>query len=66
MSTQVTFSDRERELIVELLEREHGFLPQEIHHTESCEFRASLEGRLELVGELLTKFGVGVEAAATR
>lgn len=66
MSTQVTFSDRERELIVELLEREHGFLPHEIHHTDSREFRASLEQRLEVVGELLAKFGVDVQAAATR
>ena len=66
MSTQVTFSVRERELIVELLEREHGFLPHEIHHTDSREFRASLEQRLEVVGELLAKFGVDVQAAATR
>ena len=66
MSTQVTFSVRERELIVELLEREHGFLPHEIHHTDSREFRASLEQRLEVVGELLDKFGVDVQAAATR
>ena len=65
MSTQVTFSVRERELIVELLEREHGFLPHEIHHTDSREFRASLEQRLEVVGELLAKFGVDVQAAAT-
>ena len=66
MSTQVTFSDPERELIVELLEREHGFLPHEIHHTDSREFRASLEQRLEVVGELLAKFGVDVQEAATR
>ena len=66
MSTQVTFSDRERELIVELLEREHGFLPHEIHHTDSREFRISLEERLEVVSGLLVKLGVGVEAAATR
>ena len=66
MTTQIEFTDSERELIVELLGREHGFLPHEIHHTDSREFRASLEERLELVGDLLAKFGAGVEATASR
>ena len=66
MFAQITFTDRERELVVELLEREQGFLPHEIHHTDSREFRASLQERLELVGTLLNKVAADVEQPVAR
>ena len=66
MFAQITFTDRERELVVELLEREQGFLPHEIHHTDSREFRAGLQERLELVGTLLNKVAANVEQPVAR
>jgi hypothetical protein len=46
-------SDAEWELIVELLEREHGELPVEIHHTRNAGVRAELHQRSEMVRSLL-------------
>jgi hypothetical protein len=66
MSTTITVTNRERALIVELLERDQGFLPHEIHHTDSREFRASLEERLELVAAVLAKLGADVAQGAAR
>lgn len=40
-------------LLLELLEREHGELPIEIHHTFHREYRAELKARRAMVDQLL-------------
>ncbi len=47
------FSEAERQLIVELLERERKDLPSEIHHTNSSTYRDRLREREQLVDRLL-------------
>lgn len=52
---QPTLSEREWALVVELLERERGDLPAEIHHTRTASVRQELRERLEMVNELLRR-----------
>ena len=55
MSKTVTLQDEELKLVVELLERERGDLPAEIHHTMTTEFKDGLTDRLEIVDRLLAR-----------
>ena len=52
------FSPVERELLLELLERERAELPVEIRHTRTSELRDELRERQELVRSLLERLGV--------
>ena len=56
--TQLELTDVERELIVELLERERTELPHEIHHTTTGAMRRELERRFETTELALKKLGV--------
>ena len=60
MCDEPKLSDAEWELIVELLEREHGELPVEIHHTRSSGVRAELHDRAEMVRGLLARLRTAV------
>ena len=53
MCDEPKLSDAEWELIVELLQRENGELPVEIHHTRNAAVRAELHQRAEMVRSLL-------------
>jgi hypothetical protein len=52
---QPQLNEREWDLIIELLDREKGELPAEIHHTRTAMFRDELRRRLDLVDTLLRK-----------
>jgi len=43
----------ELQLVVQLLERERGDLPAEIHHTDTSEYKEKLSKRLGTVNRLL-------------
>ncbi len=49
------FSDSERELIIELLERERRDLGPEIRRTETPDMHDTLRARLEVVERLLNR-----------
>jgi hypothetical protein len=53
MYGQLTLSDDERELLIELLECERNELPVEIHHCRNAAVRDELQARGELVRRLL-------------
>ena len=53
MIEQPKLSQEEWMLIAELLERERGELPAEIHHTRTMTFRNELHHRKQVVDELL-------------
>ena len=55
MAATPTFSESERRLILELLERERTQLPGEIHHTAARAFREGLRTRMQLVETLILK-----------
>ena len=55
MGVQLTFSEEELELIVELLQHEVGELPVEIRHTRTSELRDQLRQRREIVRDLLKR-----------
>jgi aromatic ring-cleaving dioxygenase len=55
VNEQITLTDEERTLLVELLERERGDLPAEIHHTRTHSVRDELHTRVHRVEQLLTK-----------
>jgi len=57
---QPLMTDEERELLIELLERERSDLPAEIHHTRTAEVRAQLKLRLATVQRLLERLGADV------
>ena len=61
MNEQVILSTAERELIVELLQREHDDLPVEIHHSRVAAYREALHSRQALVQELLKRLEVPIE-----
>ena len=48
-------SDGEWALVVELLERERGELPAELHHTRTTTMREQLRLRLDMVDSLLRR-----------
>lgn len=51
----MALSEAERQLLVELLQREKDDLPVEIHHTRTAAVREELSRRRELVRELLER-----------
>ncbi|MBK7709181.1 MAG: hypothetical protein IPN69_10625 [Acidobacteria bacterium] len=55
------FSERERELLEEVLGRECNSLVDEVHHTDSFDYRQGLKEKLEILKHLRTK----VEALAS-
>jgi len=55
MNSQLSLSQDEWELLLELLERERAELPVEIRHTRHCEVRDQLHYREHLVDELLDR-----------
>jgi hypothetical protein len=56
MPTNLLFSDAERELICELIQREHRQLIVEIRHTDAAAFRHGLQDRLAILESTLAKF----------
>jgi hypothetical protein len=62
MNEHLELSRAEWELIVELLQREHGRLPIEIHHCRVRRYREGLRRRLELVEGLQDRMQPAVEA----
>jgi hypothetical protein len=65
MNEHLKLSRVEWELIVELLQREHGRLPIEIHHCRVRRYREGLRRRLELVEGLQDRVQVAVEVLPT-
>jgi hypothetical protein len=61
MIEQLKFSPAERELLVELLQREHDDLPVEIHHCRVAAYREDLRRRQAMVQDLLDRMQVVVE-----
>ena len=61
MNEQLKLSSAERELIVELLQREHDDLPVEIHHSQVAAYREDLHRRQALVKGLLERMQAPVE-----
>jgi hypothetical protein len=57
IETQPVLTEQEWNLIVELLKRAQSELPVEIHHTHSRAYRKELQGRLQLVEQLLERLG---------
>jgi len=56
------FSDEERQLILQLLDKERRELPSEIHHTDNRGVREQLKHRLQSVERLLERLqGVAVK-----
>jgi hypothetical protein len=50
---QPTLAKEERDLVIELVEREQKELHAEIHQTDSRDYRAKISQRLDLVDRLL-------------
>jgi hypothetical protein len=61
---RLEISDPERELMVELLQREQIEIPHSIHHTATTAMRRELERRLELTEALLNKLKPAALGAA--
>jgi hypothetical protein len=61
MNEYFSLSHAERELLVELLQKERDDLPVEIRHTRVASYRDRLRHRRALVQELLDRMQVGVE-----
>ncbi|HYM13231.1 MAG TPA: hypothetical protein VEU62_20995 [Bryobacterales bacterium] len=55
METQLSLSEAEWELVIELLEGERRELPSEIRHTDATNVHAELKRRLEMVDRLLER-----------
>jgi len=53
MHPPMELTDEQRDLLVELLRREHRELATEIHHTDSRSLRHQLHERREMVSEML-------------
>jgi hypothetical protein len=58
MTVLENLSEKERTLLVQLLECEENELPVEIRHTHNLEVRAELHERLRLVQSLLSRLQV--------
>lgn len=52
------FSDNEKLLLADVLRREHNALIDEMHHTDSFDYKEQLKEKLELLKQLRTKFDV--------
>ena len=50
-------SEQERELLAEILKSAHTSLLDEVHHTESYEYKQMLKQREELLENLRSKIG---------
>lgn len=50
---QLTLTKRERDLVIELVRREHKEVQAEMHQTDSRQYRAKISQRLGLVDGLL-------------
>ena len=62
MQNAFEFSDEERQLLVQLLDKERRELPSEIHHTDNRNVREQLKRRLQSVEHLLDRLqGVAVK-----
>ena len=55
LTTQPTLSDRDWDLILNLLETEREELPNEVHHTDNREMAQELASRRLLVEDLLKR-----------
>jgi hypothetical protein len=55
MYDQPKLSEEEWALVLELLERERGELPVEVHHTRNSQVRGDLQRRAHVVQELLNR-----------
>ncbi|HET8547289.1 MAG TPA: hypothetical protein VFL57_04760 [Bryobacteraceae bacterium] len=51
----LVLTDEERDIVLELLDRERTTLPVEIRHTRTGKFRDMLKHRLSVVTELLAR-----------
>ncbi len=49
-------TNRELELLIQLLDTEAQRLPQEIHHTDAWEFKKELQKRLQTIERLTERF----------
>jgi hypothetical protein len=54
-STTIDVSLEEREILIELLDRERTNLPTEIHHTRTAKFRDALKHRLDVIEALFRR-----------
>ncbi|HEY4761986.1 MAG TPA: hypothetical protein VIH42_15520 [Thermoguttaceae bacterium] len=54
-------SEAEKELLLELLEREQSELPVEIRHTRNSSMREELHGRAKLVRGLLDRMRMPIQ-----
>ncbi len=66
MYDEPRLSEAEWHLIVELLERERGELPVEIHHCQNDRIRTQLHHRAELVQGLLDRLRTPVAAETAK
>ena len=57
MLQELSWSDRDWDLVVELLEREKNNLPSEIRHTSTSEYRETLRERRNQITRMLRRFG---------
>ncbi len=62
MNNDVTLTDAQWELVVELLQRERRELPSDIHHTQTPSMRDGLKQRLKEIDALLARLGQPVGA----
>jgi hypothetical protein len=60
MDAEMSFSEEELSLLVELLEHEDRELPSEIRHTRLTNYRDALHQRHDLVRRLLDRLRVTV------
>jgi hypothetical protein len=51
----ITLSAEERDIVLELLDRERTNLPVEIHHTRTAKFRDHLRHRLSIIDALFDR-----------
>ena len=58
VAVTLTLSDEEREILFEILEERHRALLREIWHTDSRDFKASLQKRERVLESLLSRFMV--------
>ena len=62
MTTQPILSERDWNLILNLLETEREELPSEVHHTDNREMAQELASRRALVEDLLGRLKLGLPA----
>ena len=55
MLRELSWSDQDWDLIVELLQREMNELPSEIHHTSTSEYREALRERRAQITRILDR-----------